>query len=742
MMRRFLALFDRYAVGALVLTLGVGWALWRTNLEHESDYKRDKKDRLPKREKVRRWLRTSFWPEDGAPGVRGPTDGNFGNPIRYRSYDWLFLMRERLRQHQPPQEACIVYLDEASHARMGQPMNEPWDRRIHARLVDRLSAAGAKAIVFDIIFLEQKRFVDPEGDKALAEAVARAGGKVVAAMSTKITDEAWGHRGTPGAIPPFKALVRALKVADPDRLEEITLGFPQLVPSYDQVVRRHPPSYPPSKHSLEWSVSSLLRAPVTLGRDEAATQEAEKVERWVNYYGPPGRIASVSMADVLDPAAGQGIPDAYFRDRIVFVGSSTLTKFSGERKDSYVSPYAALADEREQFMAGVEIHATVALNLVRGDWLMRMDLRWVLLIVVVTGLSAGPGLLQLRAVPATGAALGGVLLVGGASYWFFESRHLWFGWLIPVVQIGVGWLYSLVFNSLRLFLRNQRLLQSLSSYLSPKLARKFAGEKAEELMRPGATKHEVTVFFSDIAGFTSISEGLDPDDLAHMMNQYFETAVGQCVFPTDGTVVKFIGDAIFAIWNAPDPQPDHAYRACDAALRFRQQAVQESNGRKLVTRIGLHTGEANVGNFGSRERFDYTAFGENINLASRMESLNKYLGTLTLLTGATYAKGGDQFLTRPIGRLVLKGFEKAVEVHELVGTLEQRAGFAELHVAFPGALAGFQAGRLDAAEAAFKAVEERWPGDGPTKFYLKTITELREHPPAAGWTGEVELKEK
>ena len=738
-MKRLLALFDRYAVGAFVLTLGLGWTLWRTDLEHEADYKRDLKEPLTQKEKVRRWLRASFWPEDGEPGVRGPTPGNLGNSIRYRSYDLLFLMRERLRQQPPPQEACIIYLDEESHTRLEQPMNEPWDRRLHARLVDRLVAAGAKAIVFDIIFLEQKRFADPEGDKVFAEAVKRAGGRVVVAMSERRTE---GHRGIPGVIPPYRQLLRALSASDPERLRYITMGFPELSPSYDQIVRQHPPSYYPTKHSLGWSLASLLQAPVTQVANETDALEAEQAERWLNYYGPPGRIAKRPFADVIKPAQGEELPDAFFRDRIVFVGSSTLTKFSGDRKDAYISPYAALGDEREQFIAGVEVQATAALNLVRGDWLERLDLRWVLLIVVGTSLLAGPGLLQLRAVPATLAAFGGMLSVTGVCYWAFEHQRLWFGWLIPLTQIVVGWLYSLVFNSLRLFLRNQRLLQSLSSYLSPKLARKFAGEKAEELMRPGATKHEVTVFFSDIAGFTSISEGLDPDDLAHMMNQYFETAVGQCVFPTDGTVVKFIGDAIFAIWNAPDPQPDHAYRACDAALRFRQQAVQESNGRKLVTRIGLHTGEANVGNFGSRERFDYTAFGENINLASRMESLNKYLGTLTLLTGATYSKGGDRFLTRPIGRLVLKGFEKAVEVHELVGTLEQRAEFAELHTAFAGALAGFQAGRLDEAEAAFKAVEERWPGDGPTKFYLRTITELREHPPAAGWTGEVELKEK
>ena len=242
--------------------------------------------------------------------------------------------------------------------------------------------------------------------------------------------------------------------------------------------------------------------------------------------------------------------------------------------------------------------------------------------------------------------------------------------------------------------------------------------------------------------FTTISEGLDPDDLALTMNQYFETAVGQCVFPTDGMVVKFIGDAIFGIWNAPDLQSDHALRACDAALRFRSQAVQEVNGHKMITRIGLHTGEANVGNFGSRERFDYTAFGENINLASRMEGLNKYLGTLTLLTGATHAQVEGKFLTRYLGRFVLKGFERVVEVYELVGRAEDAPAFGDLHAAFTTALAAFQAG--DQAESArgFEAIAARWPDDGPTKFYLRTLAEILEDPSIARPNGEVELREK
>src|SRR6266852_3730122 len=160
---------------------------------------------------------------------------------------------------------------------------------------------------------------------------------------------------------------------------------------------------------------------------------------------------------------------------------------------------------------------------------------------------------------------------------------------------------------------------------------------------------------------------MDSDQLARGMNQYFQNAVAGCIHPTDGTVVKYIGDAIFAFWNAPEAQPDHELRASRAALRFQKQEAQYLNGQPLITRIGLHTGVANVGNFGSTERVDYTALGENINLASRMEGLNKHLGTDILITRETQEAASENITTRFAGHFRLKGFEKAVAVYELLG---------------------------------------------------------------------------
>ena len=162
----------------------------------------------------------------------------------------------------------------------------------------------------------------------------------------------------------------------------------------------------------------------------------------------------------------------------------------------------------------------------------------------------------------------------------------------------------------------------------------------------------------------------------------------------------------------------------------------------MRTRIGLHSGEADVGNFGSTERVDYTAFGENINLSSRMEGLNKNLGSGILITGNVEKAVRGKFITRFLGKFILKGFEKAVEVYELLGFPEESEKYRARCEAFAEALSQFQKKDFDAAERLFRCMLEVDPKDGPPKFFLKSIADLRQNPPDADWQGEIELKEK
>jgi adenylate cyclase len=304
--------------------------------------------------------------------------------------------------------------------------------------------------------------------------------------------------------------------------------------------------------------------------------------------------------------------------------------------------------------------------------------------------------------------------------------------------------WSIAINSVQLHVQKKLMEQSLSMYVSPKRVKQIS--RNSEILKPGAEKQEVSILFSDIANFTSMSEGMDSDELARVMNNYFEKAVGNCIQAEDGTVVKFIGDAIFAMWNAPERQTDHQAMACRGALRLTKEVSAFESAKKdldVRTRIGLHCGVANVGNFGSKQRVDYTALGENINLASRMEGLNKYMGTDVLITGDVYRAVSDKFTTRFCGKFKLKGFERAVEVYELIADAAQAGETRAWREAYAAALALYLKKDFAGAEAAWqKVIEMRGGKDGPSKFMLKHLAEMRAEPLDPEWDGEVELKEK
>jgi len=629
-----------------------------------------------------------------------------GSVLVNLSYDLLTIVKPVV----VPTNVVLVFMDEASHEKLGQPLNAPWDRALHAQLVDKLTASGAKAIVFDVVFSDPA-VNGPEADRKLAEAFAASKRVIIAADNERVGAAMSKFR------PPIEVLLKTAA----------QIGSAEVVPSRDLIIRQHAAGPPHEQlSSLGWTAAEFIGA-VRLDKTGA-----EPPDRWLQYYAPADSLPLIGYYDAL-----KGDQPDLFRDKVVFVGARVLTHFAGERKDEYPTPYTFLRPETP-FISGVEIQATAFVNLVRGDWWRRASSPTETAVIVLLGALLGYVLMQARPWSATALALvasGAVLL---ASYALLRRGNVWFPWLVPVTQVAVVWVASVTVNSFRLYLERRLYEQTLALYLSPKLVKKFMDD--EKFRQPGAEKQTITILFSDIANFTSISEGMDSDELAKLMNRYFEKAVKDAIHATDGTVVKYIGDAIFSFWNAPDQQTDHAARACEAALRFRDQGVQHANGRPLVTRIGLHTGVANVGNFGSMERIDYTALGESVNLASRMEGLNKHLGTTVLITGATKAETGDRFATRSLGKFRLKGFEKSVEVFELLG---QKSGTPEQWlIDFDSALKAFTRGELDAAEREFRKVLELRKEDGAARFYLERIQELRAVPASAAWTGEVDVKEK
>lgn len=641
---------------------------------------------------------------------------SIGRGLIHASYDVLLVARGE----RSVDETTIIFLDERSHKQLHQPLNAPWDRRLHAKLIDRLTAAGASAIVFDVVFSDPNPG-EPAVDEALARAIKASGRVILGADRVPLGD------GGSQIIPPIEFF----------RTNAADIGSVEVWPDPDLVVREHTPEA--ELPSLSWAAAAFVGAPATTN-DNVRAQS-----RWMNYYGRPGRIPHVSYCDAIQPGA---VSDELFRDRVVFVGSKIITRFAGDRKDEYRNPFGFFLsrEEIEQrgklFVPGVEIQATACANLLRGDWLRRLSNGVERAVILLFGLAVGLVLARLQPLAATIAATVLLAFSFGACYVLLTHKLSWLVFFLGAVQVLAALVASVIYNSLQAYVAKRLAEQTLATYLSPKLVKKFSAGGNPELLKPGAHKQEVTLFFSDIADFTKMSEGMDSDELAHLMNEYFEVAVARCIHKTDGTVVKYIGDAIFAFWNAPDLQTDHALRACEAVLHFRDVGMHEIHGLKLHTRIGLHTGVANVGNFGSVERVDYTALGENVNLASRLEGLNKYLGTSYLLSGATLAGVGDKLVTRAAGRFKLKGFEAAVEVHELVGWPAEAEATRAWREAFAAALAHFQHGDFNSAIEGFQRTLNLRPGDGPSNFYLDRITDLMAKPLPDGWGGEIQLTEK
>ena len=643
---------------------------------------------------------------------------HIGDGLTRASYDLPFDLRSDLAAT----NVAIVYLDERSHIELNQPMTAPWDRSLHAKLIKQLVAEGAKAIVFDIIFTDPS--ANPAADDELAAAIKQSGRVILAG-------DFQNRETTPGAMGSWEELPY-----EPFRNAAAGWGNANLPADPDFGIRK----FFPTVHDISGQ-NAVMWLPGAVAKFTGAPDEVLRPNgiesRSLNYYGPPHTLPGISYFQALMP---DGPPPGFFRDKIVFIGGQMTADFSGKGKDEFLTPYSYLG---KSFAPGVEIQATAALNLIQQNWLNRMSPLSELAIALLFAFAAGYGLIRVLPLTAAVLTLAGTILIGVSAHSLAWHWHLWFAWLILVVELWVALLCSVAYNSLRLYVERKMLEQSLAAHLSPALVKRVLSDP--NLRRRGGTKQEVSIMFTDIENFSRISETMHPDDLVNLLNEYFEAAL-QCIHETDGTVMDLVGDAIFAIWNAPVEQGDHRERAFQAALKLQEQLAEFNAAQKgfpLRTRVGLHTGIVCVGNIGSEQRFDYAAVGEHTNLASRLEGLNKYLGTSVLATREIQRVVEGKLTSRLVGHIQVKGFARAIEIHELLGPRELAEPTRPWREKYAQALAHFQRREFDAAEKAFQeTIQLRKDGDGPSLFYLNQIAELRIHPPPPEWIGEVAMKEK
>ncbi len=291
-------------------------------------------------------------------------------------------------------------------------------------------------------------------------------------------------------------------------------------------------------------------------------------------------------------------------------------------------------------------------------------------------------------------------------------------------------------------------LSSFTKYIPSALVRQMIQQGREPKL--GGARQEITLMFTDIAGFTTLADGMSPEALMQQTSDYF-TALGSEILETGGTIDKYIGDAIMAFWNAPSPNPDHAEAACLAALRCAQSidalnAAWESSGAPTMpTRFGLHTGEAVVGHVGSSDRMDFTAMGEAVNLTSRLEGLNKQFGTTILVSAAVLSRSRSHFVVRRLGKVIPKGALQSSEILELIGTAPDWPGgdaalaASDADIDYSARWNGIFARYLDrdwkAATEGFAALAKERPEDRAALFYLERAQSYAASPPDEAWDG-------
>ncbi|MGD9610626.1 MAG: CHASE2 domain-containing protein [Desulfovibrionaceae bacterium] len=698
---------------------------------------------------------------------------------------------ELLTRHRPVTRSrlpLVVDIDEASLAAYGQ---WPWPRYRVALLLGLLRNAGVAAVGLDIVFAEPDRaspgtitgqlFRDlkveatvtglPEAlrdyDRVLADMLGSGPfvlgtflhfGTVSAALTPQrepgcaLPPSRLSVLGDPGAKPLPDCLPEASRMLCPLPLlarAAPAAGFINAQPDRDNIVRRSPlvlgyqgeplPSLALATVMEAFQVkNAVLR--LTAGGLKSLTLRSDRLGTRVipldargqvllNFRGPSGVFPHRSAGDIL---AGRVAPEN-LQGRIVFIGTSAAAL-----RDLRASPL-------DRDMPGVEIHATIADMIAADDFLLRPD--WApgleLSALIVLGLVSAGLLAYARAAILLVPFLGlGLAIWYGAGMLLAEGR-LYVSPLCPLLVLGLNFACLTFLKFWREERQKRYLHGAFSRYVAPAVvARLVANPKALTL---SGEEREVTILFSDVRGFTSISERLSPTQVAELLHRYF-TPMTRIIVAHLGTMDKFIGDAIMAFWNAPLDVADHPAKAVTAALAMAarldqlNQAFAKDFGFTIASGIGLHKGRVRVGNFGSEDLFDYTVIGDAVNLASRLEGLTKFYGVRILATDGIREAAPDAAAYEEIDQVRVKGKAVAVTLYAVLSREERRARTEELDAA-AAARALYKDRRFVAAADAYRELAARH-GHRFYTVFAERAAGLAATPPPGDWDGVFEHTEK
>ena len=692
----------------------------------------------------------------------------------------------------PPNGIVIVNVDEGSAEKFGYPENPfKWDRRVHADLIDRLIDFGAAVIVFDVHFADAK---EDEEDRRFAEAIGRAGNvilvqrllrrkmdnteaedgpsydlEVLVSPTPALADsclamapfplpkvpvrvnQAWTFKNSMGSIPTLpvvalqsgalrrnKHFYTCLEQAFPEQfastapMSQIAAreGLVEAMRQIRLLLGQHP-SVPSGVSLLSESCNLMSTVDMQFLQAMIKTYGGDH-HVYVNFYGPPSTLATISMHKVVlaEPVEKSALKAA-IKDRVVFIGAAR-TSWS-EQKDGFHTVYTR-PDGLD--LSGVEIAATVYANL-RDDSYLKplpfvLSAAGLLVFAVVVCLISFP----LSPLPAAIALLAFIAAGLSTARFVFADQNLWLPIIIPLMILPAGgYLTALIYKYLRSRQERKHMQKALKLYLPDSVVEEIS--KDLDFVTSGDRMIYGACLLSDAENYTTLSERLPPEELSRVMKDYYGLLFGQ-VKEHDGTVTNMIGDSMFALWPSTEPQQGLKEKACGAALGIANLLREFNEARPehaLPTRIGLHSGYLLMGHIGAAGHYEYAPVGDIVNTASRIEGLNKRLGTRLLASEETLAEGSG-VSTRLMGTFLLSGKSRPVTIHQLLADDEEALSGAPVYMElFPEALELFRARQWQQAETTLARCLELKPDDGPSHFYQELCRLYRRKPPTADWKG-------
>jgi len=682
--------------------------------------------------------------------------------LELASIDYRFESRGVNASFKDSSDVVIVEISEESFKSL--PEKWPWPRSYYARLVRNLKAAGARVIGIDLI-LGRSTF-GTKDDEDLRAAILETGTVVLAGKA-------------PQQEPMYEIVTAHEDFGNMFFDVDSSLGAVNVLNDADGVLRRYRPMWGTNTSLLipafAFAVLDKYYSLPALSIVEnyadhfvfihAGMPKYDATSFLINFYGPSGSFRRVNFADVIDDETLTTTEEAQtgtelnlfsdpdigylysgmFKDKIVLVGS-----MAPEEHDLFPVSFARGLQVGDNLMYGVEIHANVIESVLRNEFLRKQSATTEILLIFILTVATFVAISAFKSSKTKHAFLvelngflfvvAGVFIIGYAALVLFNKQNYLLTAISPILAVVAGYVSSTVYHFV--VERKQRMLikAMFSTYVNPSVVEELILNP--DKLKLGGERRELTVMFSDIEGFTTISEQMESQKLVSLLNEYL-SAMTELVMKHDGTLDKFEGDAIVAFWGAPILQDDHAMRACLCALQMQEALVEirrlwkEQNKPCINVRIGINTGEMVVGNMGGAGKFDYTVIGDSVNLASRLEGTNRQYKTGILVSEQTYALVKGRILGREVDLISVKGRSAPLRIFELLRVSDGGVdrSLEELIAVYEEGLRLYRARQWKNATTRFSQALRTKPDDYLSQLYLERASHYTHSPPPVGWDG-------